>query len=176
MTTRSHALDVRRQAGWLPESHEDLEAWLEGHRQRVKAKGEQIVLHPVIAEFQELIDSDPLVRVYVNQMITQVPPGKPYRERHVDSVDELLRLINEVLTMAPEFGPAMMATPLGAILDWTMGTAAGFAAYRDPRINAMLKKILTVWSEFLSSSASLYVLNDSTSGWKSTEAQLRGGH
>jgi phosphatidylserine decarboxylase len=30
----------------------------------------------------------------------------------------------------------MVATPLGAILDWTMGTPAGFAAYRDPRINA----------------------------------------
>jgi hypothetical protein len=24
-------------------------------------------------------------------------------------------------------------SPLGAILDWTMGTPAGFAAYRDPR-------------------------------------------
>ena len=33
-----------------------------------------------------------------------------------------MRLINEVLTMAPEFGPDMVATPLGAILDWTMGT------------------------------------------------------
>ena len=76
MTTWSHALDVRRQAGWLPDSHEDLEAWLEGHRQRVQANGEQIVLHPVIAEFQELIDSEPLVRMCVNQMITQVPPGR----------------------------------------------------------------------------------------------------
>ena len=77
--------------------------------------------------------------------------------------------------MAPEFGPAMVATPLGAILDWTMGTAAGFAAYRDPRINAMLKKILTVWCEFLSSGDSLYVLNDSPSGWKSAEAQRAVG-
>jgi len=36
----------------------------------------------------------------------------------------------------------MVATPLAAILDWTMGTPAGFAAFRDRRINAMLKKIL----------------------------------
>jgi len=87
----------------------------------------------------------------------------------------MLRLINEVLTMAPEFGPAMVATPLGAILDWTMGTPAGFAAYRDPRINAMLKKILGVWCEFLSSGDSLYVLNDSATGWKSAEAQRAVG-
>jgi len=59
-----------------------------------------------------------------------------------------MRLINEVLTMAPEFGGHMVATPLGAILDWTMGTPAGFAAFRDPRVNAMIKKILNSWCEF----------------------------
>ena len=37
----------------------------------------------------------------------------------------MLGVINEVLTMAPEFGENMVATPLGAILDWTMGTPAG---------------------------------------------------
>jgi phosphatidylserine decarboxylase len=107
-------------------------------------------------------------------MVSQVPPTRRYRKRHVESVDQLLRLINEVLTMAPEFGGtenAMVATPLGAILDWTMGTAAGFAAYRDPRINAMLKKILTAWCAFLDSPDSLYVLNDSPSGWKSPAAR-----
>ena len=54
--------------------------------------------------------------------------------------------------------------PLGAILDWTMSTPAGFAAFRDRRINAMIKKLLGAWCEFLSSSDSRYVLNDSPSG------------
>jgi phosphatidylserine decarboxylase len=177
MTTLPHALDVRRRAGWLPGDQDDLEAWLDGHRQRVEARGEggQIVLHPVLTEFQELIGRDSVVRMYIDQMIGQVPRTKPYRKRHLESVDQLLRLINEVLTMAPEFGPAMVATPLGAILDWTMGTPAGFAAYRDPRINAMLRKILTAWCEFLSSGDSLYVLNNSPSGWKSAEAQRAVG-
>jgi phosphatidylserine decarboxylase len=164
VTVLPHAVDVRRRAGWLPDCQEDLEAWLDGHGQRAEARAEQIVLYPVIGEFQELIDRDPVVRMYVNQMIAQVPTTKPYSKRHLESAEQLLRLINEVLTTAPEFGPAMVATPLGAILDWTMGTRAGFAAYRDPRINAMLKRILNVWCEFLSSSDSLYVLNDSPSG------------
>lgn len=56
----STAVDVRRQGGWLPDSQEDLEAWLAGHRER-----------------------------------------------------------------------AMVVLPLGAILDWTMSTPAGFAAFRD---------------------------------------------
>jgi phosphatidylserine decarboxylase len=171
MTTFPLPGDVRRRAGWLPRDQDALEEWLAGHTSRVESRGEKIVLHPVITEFQELIDSDPVVRLYVNEMIEQVPRTKPYRKRHIESVPHLLRLINEVLTMAPEFGENMVATPLGAILDWTMATQAGFGAYRDPRINAALTKILGAWCEFLSSPDSLYVLNDSPSGWKSDAAR-----
>jgi phosphatidylserine decarboxylase len=171
MTTDPHGLDVRRRAGWFPESQEDLESWLDGHRERAEARGEPVVLHPVLTEFQELIDTDPVVRMYLDQMIAQVPETKPYRQQHVKSVPQLLRLINEVLTLAPEFGSTTVSLPLGAILDWTMGTRAGFAAYRDPRVNAMIKKILDAWSEFLSSGDSLYALNDSPSGWKSAQAR-----
>ena len=35
-------------AGWLPEEQDDLESWLAGHRERVEARGEQVVLHPVL--------------------------------------------------------------------------------------------------------------------------------
>jgi len=164
--------DVRRQGGWLTGNQDDLEAWLAGHGERVAAKGEQAPLHPVIAEFEELIDSDPVVRMYLNQMISQVPRGREYRKRHLRSVQQMLRLINEVLIMAPEFSQdSMVMLPLGAILDWTMGTPAGFAAYRDRRINAMLRKILSAWCEFLSGPDSRYVLNDSPSGWKSEAAR-----
>ncbi len=72
MTDRSQEMDVRRRAGWLPEDQDDLEAWLAGHRERVEAGGEQVVLHQVLEEFQELIDSDPVVRLYLNAMIDQV--------------------------------------------------------------------------------------------------------
>jgi phosphatidylserine decarboxylase len=171
MTPRSHATDVKRQAGWLPDNQDNLESWLAGHRERVEAKGEHVELHPVITEFQKLLNRAPVLHMYVERMIAEVPRTKSYSKRHLDSVDQLLRLINEVLTMAPEFGDQAVTLPLAAILDWTMGTTAGFAAYRDPRINAMLKKILTVWCEFLSSKDSLYVLNDSPRGWTSEAAR-----
>ena len=169
------AADARRQAGWLPDDQEDLEAWLAGHRERVSAGDEQ-VLHPVLTEFAELIDSDPVVRMYLSQMIAQVPEARQYRKRHLESIQQMLRLINEVLTMAPEFSEdAMVMLPLGAILDWTMGTRAGFAAFRDRRINEMLRKILAAWCEFLSSGDSRYVLNDSPSGWKCAAARRAVG-
>jgi phosphatidylserine decarboxylase len=175
-TAHSTAGDARRLGGWLPDSQDALEEWLSGHRERVAAKGGQAVLHPVLAEFQTLIDSDPVVRLYLNEMIAQVPQNRQYRKRHLDSVQQLLQLVNEVLTMAPEYSEdAMVVLPLGAILDWTMGTPAGFAAFRDRRINAMLKKILSVWCEFLSSGDSRYVLNDSPSGWKGEAARAAIG-
>jgi phosphatidylserine decarboxylase len=164
-------LDVRRRAGWLPQDHDELESWLAGHRKRVEVKGEQIKLRPVLTEFQQLIDSDPVVCMYVHQMIDQMPRSKPYRKRHLHSVEQMLHLINEVLTIAPEFGKNAVIIPLSAILDWATSTPAGLAAFRDPRINTMLKKILAAWREFLDSPGSLYVLNDSPSGWKCTEAR-----
>ena len=175
VTTLPHSVDVRRRAGWLPEDQDDLEAWLDGHRERAEARGENVVLHPVLTEFQELMDRDPVVRMLISQMIAQVPKARAYRKRHLESVGQMLRLINEVLTTAPEFGGHMVSPPLGAILDWTMATPAGFAAFRDPRVNAMLKKILNAWCEFLNSGDSLYVLNDSPSGWKCAEAQRTVG-
>lgn len=168
--TNSSSGHYLRRGGWLPEDHDDLENWIAGHRERAEASEKP--LHPVIKEFQELIASDPVVRLYITEMIEQVPQTKPYRDRHVTSVDQLLRLINEVLTTAPEFSDGgMVTTPLTAILDWTMGTPAGFAAHRDPRIVAMFRKILNAWCEFLSSEESLYVLNSSPSGWMSEKAK-----
>lgn len=53
MTIGTHRVDVHRQAGWLPESQDDLESCLAGHKDRVEANGE-IVFRPVIRELQEL--------------------------------------------------------------------------------------------------------------------------
>ena len=88
MTTRSDALDVCRQAGWLPDDQNDLESWLAGHRERVEVRREQVVLHPVLVEFQELIDTDPVVRMYIDQMIAQVPHSKAYSKRHLQSANQ----------------------------------------------------------------------------------------
>ena len=167
--------DVRRQAGWLPYSQEALEDWLAGHRMRVASEGPDVRLHSAVADFAHLVASDPVLGMYVARMIEQVPRSRAYSKRHLEDTEQLMRMINAVLTIAPEFGDENVMLPLEAILDWTMGTPAGFAAYRDPRMNGALKAILTAWCKYLTSSASLYVLNDSPSGWMCEAAQLEIG-
>lgn len=125
--------------------------------------------HPVILEFKELIDTDPIVRMSLARMIEQIPDT--YKEHHLKSVEDMLSQLNDVLTRAPEYNETLLVgTPFSEILIWTMGTPAGLEAYRNEKINAMFKKLLKVWSEFLDSKGSLYVLNNTPNGWKSEKA------
>jgi len=166
--------DVRGLAGWFPPGQEQLEGWLAGHVERVGGREGQ-ELRPSVAAFKDLIDSDPVVGMLVRRMVEQVPQTRAYRDRHIRDVDHLLALIDGVLDLAPEYGQENVTLPMGAVLDWTMGTPAGFAAYRDSRINGALKAILREWCEFLNTPASLYVLNDSPQGWKCAKARADVG-
>jgi phosphatidylserine decarboxylase len=60
-----------RVAEWLPSDHARLSRWLDGMIQKTEARSR--ALHPVIAEFQNLIESDPEVFMLFNQMFEQVP-------------------------------------------------------------------------------------------------------
>jgi phosphatidylserine decarboxylase len=166
--------DPRRRGGWLPSDQDDLEAWLHGHRERAAARGDA-PLHPAVQAFRDLIEGDPVLRMHAHRMIEQEPRAKGYSEQPVESLDQLLALMDAVLTTAPEFGPAMVATPLGAVLDWTTGTPAGFAFYRDPRVNDALRDVLNAWRDFLDGPESLSVLNDSPSGWMGEQARAAIG-
>jgi phosphatidylserine decarboxylase len=98
-------------------------------------------------------------------MVEQAPRG-PENAQHLKDVPDLLRLLSEAVQVAPEFSEdAMVMTPVAAVLDGTMATPSGFAAYRDPRVNAAIKQLLDGYGRFLDSSESAYVLNDSPAGW-----------
>ncbi len=45
-----------------------------------------------------------------------------------------------------------------AVFDYAMGTPAGHAAFLDPDVNRMLKKVLNEWGKFLKVSQSVTVL------------------
>lgn len=155
---------------WLPSDQAHLMRWLEGMIRRTQQQPRE--LQPEVAELQALIESDPQLYMLFNQMFEQVPRRAPY---HLDPAGkpqlrdyrEMLQLLNGILTQAPEFDQsALVGCPINAIFDWSMGTAAGQAAFLNERVNARLKKVLNGWARFLRSADSAYVLSDHPQrGW-----------
>jgi len=165
-------------APWLPTDYEAAARMVANLFADVDLS-ERRELHPVILEFKALIERDPVVRMNMTAMIDQIPAR--YKEHHPKTVDQLLAQLNAVLSIAPAYVPpdgskqavALVGTPFSAILIWTMGTSAGFAAYRDEKINAMFKKLLAAWAQFLDSDASTSVINPSPTGWQCASAQAQ---
>jgi phosphatidylserine decarboxylase len=165
-----------RVGGWLPSDHAFLTGWLEAMVQ--KADAERRVLQPVIAELRDLIESDAEIFMLFSQMFEQVPKRRPYDrdptgKRQVRDYPHMLQLLNTILTHAPEFDrTGLVGCPINAIFDWSMGTAAGMAAFLNERVNAQLKKVLNAWGRFLSSPDSASVLNEHPhKGWFGADAR-----
>lgn len=160
---------MHRAGNWLPSNQEVLNTWMAQLIKEVDEREEELA--DVIKDFKKLIESDPVIYMYFNQMFDQVPnKGKfkktPMGEPQVRDYHHMLRLINDVLTKAPEFNQTgLVGFPINAILDWSMGTPAGFSAFVNKKINDKFQKILNVWCEFLDKKESLYVLNDTDEGW-----------
>ena len=71
--------DVPYRVGeWLPSDQAFLDRWLEAMIRKTHA--EVKALHPVIANFQDLIESDPELFMLFNQMFEQVPRKPPYNK------------------------------------------------------------------------------------------------
>ena len=140
---------------WLPSDQATLERWIKDHIAHAATK--KAPLHPVVQEFKDVIEADPALIMLFNQMFEQVPHKAPYNKspaekRQVRSFGHMIDLINAVMTKAPEFNETgLVGCPINAILDWSMGTSAGFAAFVNPKANAQLKKVLNEWGTFLKS-------------------------
>lgn len=129
-------------------------------------------LHPVIHKFKKMLNKHPIERQYMYEMIATIPKNLPKikglsgSHKFPKSLDDLFNNLNTVLTQAPTYSnDALVGTPISEILIWTLGSPAGFAAYRRVRINSMFKKLLDVYKKFLDSPQSRYVLNTSPTGW-----------
>ncbi|KAF9948814.1 hypothetical protein BGZ72_009338 [Mortierella alpina] len=158
---------------WMPKEHQAHQDWL-GEIIKVVDNSNKPLL-PVIQEFQHMVETNPRVYMLLESMFEEVPHREPYNKdpmRHPQIRDyhHFLRVLNHILTTAPSMNDksqrmGMVGIPITALLDWPMGTPSGYAAFLDPDINAMLKKVLNAWGEFLKSPRSTYVLDDSPNCW-----------
>ena len=158
----------------MPPDHDSQFKWLAGLIDHVDKNKEK--LHPVLQEFQHLIETNTKVYMLISSMLLQVPQKHPYNKDpaggapQIRDYNHLLQLLNHLITTAPAWNDksyrvGMVGLPVYALLDWSMGTPSGYAAFLDKDINAMLKKVLTAWGAFLKAPESAAVLDDSTTGW-----------
>lgn len=158
---------------WMPADDRAHQEWLSGIITNTHSS--EHALQPVLQEFRELIETSTRVYMLIEGMFKEVPHKAPYEQDptgrpEIRDYHHFLRVLNHLLTTAPSWANkshqvGLVGLPINALLDWPMGTPSGYAAFLDPEINAMLKKILNAWGDFLRSPASASVLNDSPSGW-----------
>ncbi|ORX40306.1 Phophatidylserine decarboxylase-domain-containing protein [Kockovaella imperatae] len=164
---------VHRTGHWLPQDKRHHHKFLHDTISHVDKHPKP--LHPVLEEFKEMVEQDSRLYMLFNLMFEQLPANKKYLkdptgDAQVRDFNHLLQLMNHVLTTAPRWTVAkhkagMVGVPVNALLDWPMGTRAGFTVFQDPKVNAMMKKVLNVWGEFLKSPESAKVLDDQPEHW-----------
>jgi phosphatidylserine decarboxylase len=160
---------------WLPSDQRVLDAWLDQRLSQATAK--PVPLLPVMEEFKQLIEGDAEIYMLFHQMLSEVPHTKRFRTNpaggpQVRCYKVMLQMINAILTEAPAFNKTgLVGFPINAILDWSMDTSGGFAAFLNEKVNRQFKRVLNEWARFLGSADSRYVLNDDPiSGWLGTDA------
>lgn len=164
-----------RVGAWLPSDQAVLERWMDALVAEVDANPKPLL--PVIEDFKILIESNPDIFMLFNQMFEQVPRKPPYNKNpaggpQVRDYQHMLRLVNAIMTRAPEFNTTgLVGFPINAIFDWSMGTTGGFAAFLNDTVNRQLKQVLNEWGRFLCSKDSCSVLNtDPHTGWFGADA------
>ncbi len=161
---------------WLPSDQAVLNDWMQNLINEVDNSNAELL--PEVAGLKEMIERDPELYMYFNQMFEQVPESAKFKndptgKPQVRDYHHMLQLINHVMTKAPGFNKSgLVGFPINAILDWPMGTQAGTAVFLNDDVNAQIKKILNKWATFLGSTDSRYVLNDDPhTGWFGEDAQ-----
>ena len=158
--------------GWLPKDPSVIETWIEGLR--ASAKNNPAPLIEPIAEFKQMVYSDPVMYANFQGMFAEAHRLKkrtPLKwEREPINFEEFLVLLNEIMKTAPKAyqsghgasqEPAgMIGFPINALLAWPMATDYGYNVFSNALVNQQLKKILGYWSTYLVSEASRSVLVD----------------
>lgn len=158
---------------WLPSDQEFENKWVKKVYEEAKSEENKKLLPPVQA-LKELIESNRYIWNLFQMMFDEIPQkdvDTPAGTPQVRDYHELLLVLNRLIQRALKFNTTgLVDTPINAVLDYPMGTRAGYVLFNDPRVNAKMKNILDYWGRYLQSEESSYVLNTSDKGWLSPYA------
>ena len=181
MLVQAPALYRHRTGHWLPADHAKVRGWVDRLLER-KRPFEEKPLDPVLQNFKDFIDREPLVRRMATEMFKEIPVTPPYYKNprkfnpQIGNYDMMFECINIILNEGPQWyrsdNPDIMGLigfPINAILDWPMGTISGYQCFTTQSVNVHWKAVLDRWTSFLTSRQSLSVLDPGT-GWLSADA------
>jgi phosphatidylserine decarboxylase len=177
MATQANApLDERRRlGGWLPSKEAALAEFRKDLAARARQRAHKAPPAGVVQELAALVNGDPVLRMDLTRAIDDARASG--YELGYATIDELMALIDYVMTYAPPFSESsLIICPLNALLDWPMCMPSGYALFRDPALNAQLKRVLNFWCGFLSGPYSRgHLSTASPDGWFCPEADRKIG-
>ena len=128
-----------------------------------------------VQELAGLIHNNPMVHMLFSEMLTEVPVAyekDPCLRPEIGDVPTLLDAINFQIQQPISYNDLIrIGTPINALLDWPMGTKAGFAAFLRDDVNKCFEAILAFWGSFLTSLPSIKTVTTAEGGWLSAAAQ-----
>lgn len=151
-------------------------------------------LHPVIQEFQSVIEGDAQLYTLFNMMFEEARESSSSGDDHdtcpghdhssdprnnqraiglrVQDYREMLAKLDEAIRRAPAYTTSIMvAFPFDDLLAQVMCTGSGQTAFLNKEVNSQIERILNVWSEFLDTPASAEYLDEEPQhGWFGTAA------
>ena len=144
------------------------EAWVKKIYKEAQTEENQHLLPPV-QSLKDLIESDRYIWNLFQMMFDEIPVkdvDTPAGTPQIRDYHQLLLVLNRIIQRAPEFNKTgLVGTPINAVLDYPMGTKAGYVLFNNPKVNKIFKSILDYWGHYLQSDASAYVLNTTDKGW-----------
>ncbi|MCG1040608.1 MULTISPECIES: phosphatidylserine decarboxylase family protein [Burkholderiaceae] len=165
--------EKRRLGGWLPNREDALAQYRLELAARAKARPD--LRTSVVQELAALVSNDAVLRMNLERAIDDAR-GAGYQLGYA-TIDELMSLIDYLMTYAPPFSESsLIICPLNALLDWPMCMPSGYAFFRDPALNAQLKRVLNHWCGFLSGPYSrTHLSTQAPDGWFCDEALKKIG-
>lgn len=169
---------ARRIGGWLPHDPKLIKRYVDDIVLRATKDPPQDLSPPVKGLFRLYCDN-PIVYMLFNEMLTEVPSRPPYnndpsQKPEIHEVPTLLTAIDWQIRHPIVYNESVqIGTPINAILDWPMGTKAGFAAFLRHDVNVCFTAILQYWAEYLQDETQNSIDSVSTldGGWLSAASQ-----
>ena len=160
----------RRLGDWLPRSETHLARYRLDLAEKAKERASKALRNVVVDDLSALISGDPVLRMDLTRAISEAREGGYVLG--YESIEELMVIVDYLMTYAPPFSEtSLIHCPLNAVLDWPMCMPSGYALFRDPALNAQLKRVLNCWCGFLTGPHSReHLTTDAPNGWFSDEA------